>query len=101
MFDMLHMNSIRVGLNSKEIVNGLGYEYLLKMMNDILLNFIISLNLKLNNFSNMNQLNEIHTIRKLIVSNNSIESYQIPKLVLAMLMTFDLGLVLPWFVQQC
>ena len=47
----------------------------------------------------MNQLNEIHTIRKLIVSNNSIESYQIPKLVLAM--TFDLGLVLPWFVQQC
>ena len=49
----------------------------------------------------MNQLNEIHTIIKLIVSNNSIESYQIPKLVLAMLMTFDLGLVLPWFVQQC
>ena len=38
--DMLHMNSIRVGLNSEEIVNGLGYEYLLKMMNDILLNFI-------------------------------------------------------------
>ena len=32
---MFHMNSIRVGLNSKEIVNGLGYEYLLKMMNDI------------------------------------------------------------------
>ena len=37
---MFHMNSIRVGLNSEEIVNGLGYEYLLKMMNDILLNFI-------------------------------------------------------------
>ena len=58
----LHMNSIRVGLNSKEIVNGLEYECLLKMMNNILLNFIFSLNLKLNNFNNMNQLNEIHTI---------------------------------------
>ena len=33
--DTLHMNSIRVGLNSKEIVNGLESEFLLKMMNDI------------------------------------------------------------------
>ena len=40
MFDTLHMNNTRVGLNREEIINGLRCEYLLKMMDDILLNFI-------------------------------------------------------------
>ena len=39
-FMTLHMNSIRVGLDRKEIINGLRYEYLLKMMDGISLNFI-------------------------------------------------------------